>query len=97
MSCYFVARIQIHDPVEYQKYLDQVNEVFARYKGVYLVLDDHPVVLEGSCETGRVVVIRFDNRKEFDRWYHSDEYQGILKHRLKGATCETILVNGMEA
>jgi uncharacterized protein (DUF1330 family) len=49
-------------------------------------------VLEGNWPYKRAVVIRFPSEEECRRWYDSPEYQEILKHRLKGADCATILV-----
>ena len=40
------------------------------------------------------VMICFPSEKEFDRWYKSEEYQELLKHRLKAALCDTILIRG---
>ena len=48
MSYYFIVRININDSTEYQKYLDRAGEIFKRYKGEYLVVDDEPLVLEGN-------------------------------------------------
>jgi len=94
MSYYFLAHIKIHDKGEYQKYLNRADEVFARYKGTYLVVDSHPEVLEGEWDYDRAVVIQFESREDFMEWYHSEDYQEILKFRLKAADCDTILVKG---
>ena len=42
----------------------------------------------------RAVVIRFESREDFLKWYKSEDYQEILKFRLKAADCDTILVKG---
>jgi uncharacterized protein (DUF1330 family) len=94
MSCYFIAQIKINDPEEYQKYIDRAGKIFEKFNGEYLALDNNPTILEGSWDYTRTVLIRFNNHEDFNSWYHSDEYQEILKHRLKAAHCDTILVNG---
>lgn len=94
MSCYFVARILIHDEAEYGKYLEQADEVFSRFSGKYLAVDKSPATLEGEPVAGRVVIIEFPDEAELRSWYNSPEYQGILKHRLKAAECSTLLVRG---
>ena len=96
MSVYFVAQITINDAEEYGKYLAGVDEVFAKFNGRYLAMDDSPEVLEGSWSHGRMVLIEFPCRSDLLRWYESPEYQGILKHRLKAANCDSLLVNGIE-
>lgn len=94
MSYYFVANISINDDQEYQKYLDRAGEIFARYNGSYLAVDNDPELLEGKWNYRRAVLIRFDSREDFKAWYDSEEYQDILKYRLKAADCDTILVKG---
>jgi uncharacterized protein (DUF1330 family) len=96
MSYYFIGRINIIDSDEYQKYLDKSGEIFKKYKGEYLVVDDEPVVLEGNWDQARTVLIRFKSRRDFWDWYYSDDYQEILKHRLAGAECNGILTKGLD-
>lgn len=96
MSYYFIVRINIIDPAEYQKYIDKAGEIFKRYHGEYLVVDDEPVVLEGSWDYDRTVLIRFDSRKDFWDWYYSEDYQQILKYRLDAAECSAILTKGLD-
>ncbi len=92
MSVYFIANIKITNEAEYQKYIDGVEQVFSKFKGKYLVVDNSPKLLEGEWNYTRNVVIEFPDETEFESWYNSKEYQSILKHRLKGAICDTILV-----
>ncbi|SET30467.1 Uncharacterized conserved protein, DUF1330 family [Natronincola peptidivorans] len=96
MSCYFVAQIQINDNEEYEKYLNSVDEVFSRFNGKYLAVDKSPEILEGNWSYNRIIIIQFQDEKELKHWYESTEYQKILKHRLKAATCDTILVKGLD-
>ena len=94
MSVYFFANIKINDLEEYQKYLDACDEVFDQYNGEYLAVDSAPVVLEGEWRYTRAVLIKFLSEEDFSRWYQSTEYQMILKHRLKAAICDTVLISG---
>ena len=94
MSYYFLAHIRIHDEGEYQLYVDRADEVFARYNGRYLAVDSEPEILEGEWAYDRAVVIQFESREDFANWYHSEDYQEILKFRLKAANCDSILVKG---
>lgn len=92
---YFIAHIEIHNKEEYQKYLDKADDVFKKYKGKYLAVDNLPKLLEGNFNYSRTVIIQFESKADFDDWYYSPDYQEILKHRLKGAVCDTILVHGL--
>ncbi len=96
MSYYFLAQITIHDEAEYQKYIAGSSEAFLPYKGRYLAVDNEPLELEGKWEHERAVLIEFPSQEDFKDWYHSAAYQEILRHRLKAADCNTILIKGLE-
>jgi len=89
-----MAGISIKDKDEYKRYLEKADEVFDKYRGSYLAVDDHPQVLEGKWESERAVLIRFETREYFEEWYRSDDYQEILKYRLSAADCNTITFEG---
>jgi uncharacterized protein (DUF1330 family) len=96
MTHYFVAQIKIHNPEEYEKYLDGFDEIFSRYKGEYLAIDESPSLLEGEWNYTKSVLIKFKTKKDFEDWYYSPDYQKILKHRLNASKCDTILLKGLE-
>ncbi|MCX6238536.1 MAG: DUF1330 domain-containing protein [Bacteroidia bacterium] len=96
MSYYFVAQIKINDNAEYQKYIDKAGEIFEKFKGEYLSVDNAPKIIEGNWNYTRAVLIRFENKNDFNNWYNSPEYQNILMHRLHAADCDTILLKGLE-
>jgi uncharacterized protein (DUF1330 family) len=96
MTHYFVAQILVENPVEYEKYLENFDEIFSRYNGEYLAIDESPVVLEGVWKYTKSVLIKFKSKKDFEAWYYSVDYQKILKYRLASAKCDTLLVKGLE-
>ena len=96
MKYYFVAQIRINNPVEYEKYLDKFDDIFSRFKGEYLAIDEKPELLEGNWDYTKSVLIEFNSKQDFTDWYYSDDYQKILRHRLKASECDTILVEGVE-
>jgi uncharacterized protein (DUF1330 family) len=96
MIHYFVAQIKINDSDEYQKYLDKFDDIFSRYNGEYLAIDESPVLLEGDWNYTKSVLIKFKNKQDFEDWYYSDDYQKILKYRLNASKCDTILVEGLD-
>ena len=96
MSAYFVAQIRVDDPVEYQKYLDSCDAVFAKFQGEYLAVDEAPEVLEGEWGYTKTVIIRFPSARELRRWYDSPEYQVVCTHRLAAARCDTLMVRGLD-
>ena len=95
MSVYFIANILVTDESVYQKYLDACDNVFSKYKGVYLAVDGNPKLLEGEYTYSKSVIIEFKSEKDFNDWYHSPEYSKIKEFRLAGAKCDSVLVNGI--
>ncbi len=96
MTVYFSAQIRIKDPGIYDRYIEQAGQVFKQYNGRYLSVDNSPLLLEGEWDYTRSVLIRFDSETDFKQWYHSKAYQDILKFRLKGAVCDSILIKGLD-
>jgi uncharacterized protein (DUF1330 family) len=96
MIHYFVAQIKINNPDEYEKYLEHFDDIFSRYKGEYLAIDESPTLLEGDWNYTKSVLIKFKSKQDFNDWYYSDDYQKILKHRLVSSKCDTILLEGVE-
>ena len=97
MSCYFIAQLQIHDEDEYKKYLNGFDIVFEKYDGEVIVVEESPLILEGDWDYSRLVIIRFSNEDEAGRWYHSPEYQSLLKHRMNASKGIALLINDRSA
>jgi uncharacterized protein (DUF1330 family) len=96
MVHYFLAQVKINNPDEYQKYLDKIDDVFSRYKGEYLSVDESPIILEGDWKYDKTVIIKFKSKQDFEDWYFSDDYQEILRYRLNSSKCDTVLLEGFE-
>ena len=94
MEYYFIVQIRINNPNDYKKYIEKADEVFNKFNGEYLAVDDHPELIEGNWNYTRLVLIKFKCREDFKAWYNSEEYKNILKYRLASADCDTILVEG---
>lgn len=92
MSCYFIAQITIHDRDLYRKYEDGFDEIFAKYKGIVVCVDEDPVILEGAWSCNRTVLIRFPSEEEAKRWYDSSEYRELAKYRHRSSECNIVLV-----
>jgi uncharacterized protein (DUF1330 family) len=96
LSSYFIAQINIHDANEYERYLEGYDEIFARYNGKVVAVDDNVKLLEGEWPYGRTVVIRFPSSEELLAWYESPEYQALAKHRRKASMANIVLVKGRD-
>jgi uncharacterized protein (DUF1330 family) len=96
MKYYFSAQIKIVNQDEYQKYLDKIDDIFSRYNGEYLAIDESPELLEGDWHYTKSVLIKFNSKQDFENWYYSEDYQSILKYRLKASKSDTILIEGID-
>ncbi len=92
MSCYVIAQIRVKDPEEYKKYLDGFDAIFEHYKGIVILVDEDPVILEGEWPYTRTVMIRFPGEEEARRWYESPEYQELARYRWDAAESNIVLV-----
>lgn len=95
MTVYTVALLSIHDREEYAKYEAGFMDIFARYEGRMLSVDESPDVLEGDWPHTRTVLIEFPSTKAMDNWYHSDEYQALAQHRFGASTGSIVRVQGL--
>jgi uncharacterized protein (DUF1330 family) len=96
MAFYFVAFEKINDPEEYSHYIESFDEVFSRYNGEYLSIDESPVILEGKWDYQKSVILKFETMKDFDDWYYSDDYRRIMKHRISSSGSDIILMEGVD-
>lgn len=94
MSAYIIALIEIHDRDEYNKYQEGFREIFSKYNGEILVVEETPTVLEGEWPHTRTVVIRFADENEAKRWYESEQYQALAQYRFRGIANQPHLSKG---
>jgi uncharacterized protein (DUF1330 family) len=92
VSVYIIAQINIHDRERYDRYEEGFDEIFAKYKGMVVTVDEDPVVLEGEWPYGRTVMIRFPSEEEARRWFDSEEYGELKQHRLAASEGNIIMI-----
>jgi uncharacterized protein (DUF1330 family) len=91
---YIIAELVVSNSEGYQEYREKVPAVIAQYGGRYLVRAGDSKVLEGTGESGRMVVLEFDSPERALEWYNSPEYQAILPIRLRNAAGRAIWAAG---
>ncbi|MFL2522855.1 MAG: DUF1330 domain-containing protein [Candidatus Azotimanducaceae bacterium] len=96
MAVYIVARFKIHDRREYDLYSAGFANVFKKFDGKMLSVDEAPTVLSGSWEDTRSVIIEFPSKESALAWMTSEDYQAIAKHRDAGSTSNAILIDGLD-
>lgn len=87
-----VRQVTIGPPIE--EYLRRIDQTLAPFGGRFIVHGGRSEVLEGSW-TGHLVMLEFPDMDAARRWYHSPEYQAIVRLRTDNAEGDTILVEGV--
>ncbi len=81
MRGYLIANYTIHDPATYQKYVEAVLPVIAKYGGSLIIGDFELKKLEGKANQG-IVIVEFESTEAAERFYSSPEYMEGKKLRL---------------
>ncbi|MEW2504043.1 DUF1330 domain-containing protein [Amycolatopsis sp. CA-161197] len=87
MSVYMLAGTNVHDPEGHQAYIRAATDSLAGFDASIKALCDDNKTVEGRESPGRLILIEFSSRAEFDRWYESETYTGVRP--LRHATAET--------
>ena len=95
MTVYAVALIDIADREEYGLYGQGFMEIFGKYGGTMLSVDESPTVLEGEWPHTRTVLLSVPNAEDLERWYRSPEYQALAQHRFKASTARIAVIKGL--
>lgn len=96
MSVYLIAQFKIHDRAAYDRYEEGFGNIFEKFDGKMLSVDENPKVLQGDWDYTRSVLIEFPDKASAYAWMTSPEYQEIAKDRLAGSTGNSIMVEGFE-
>ena len=95
MAVYGVAQITITDRTAYDRYSAAFMEVFSRFEGTLLAVDETPEVIEGEWTATRLVLMSFPDAEAFRAWFDSPAYQAIAQHRHAGSTGVVMLAKGL--
>jgi len=94
MSVYLIAQLNIHDRATYDKYVSGFMEIFDKYGGRVLAVDEAARVLEGHWDYARTVLLEFPTQAQASAWYHSAEYQDLAQHRHAASDANIVLIGG---
>jgi len=92
---YLVVHLEVTDPDMFEKYRGKVPATIAQYGGSYLVRGGAMETVEGDPLPSRTVVLEFPSVDQAKTWYHSPEYQAIIKLRLDASTGQAQIVEGL--
>lgn len=95
MAVYAVALIDIHDRDSYGRYENAFMEIFSKYQGKLLSVDESPTVLEGEWPWTRTVLLEFPDEEKLRAWYDSEAYQALAQHRFAGSQASIAVIKGL--
>ena len=97
MTVYAIAQGKIKDRERFDRYVAEAIPTLTAHNVKVLALDESPVIVEGSVDFPRTVVLEFESADAFHHWYDSPEYTAAREHRLNSARGTFILVNASSA
>ncbi len=80
MATYLIINIAIpdkNDRAAYDEYIARVKPVVESHGGEYIVRSEQVAPFAGTWKPDRVIVVRFDNRKQLDECFSSPEYLAV--------------------
>jgi uncharacterized protein (DUF1330 family) len=95
MTVYALAQLTIHDRTAYGRYQARFMDVLNRFNGRLLASDESPLVLEGTWDREKAVLLAFADQDAFLAWAGSPDYQEIAKDRKAGADAVVLLLKGV--
>ncbi len=90
MATYLIININIPDKNDrgaYDEYIARVKPVVESHGGEYIVRSEQVAPFAGTWQPDRVIVIRFDDRKQLDECFSSPEY--LVVKILRESSVET--------
>jgi len=98
MAVYAISdTVEITDPQMLAEYVQRVPPTLEKYGVKPLVLVVGSVgyeTIEGNWQSQGVIILEFEDREHFERWYNSPEYQEILPLRMQATSGRAILTLG---
>jgi uncharacterized protein (DUF1330 family) len=94
MAAYLLVDCSVTNPAQYEDYKRLAQAAVMQYGGRYIVRGGETVVLEGSWQPNRVVVLEFPDLQRARAFYDSPEYKAARAARAGAATMNMVAVAG---
>ena len=95
MAAYIIADVDVTDPVMIEEYVKLAGESLAPYKYKSVVFGGTVETLEGDWNPKHLVMLEFESMDQAKKWYESPEYTRAKEIRIKAASTNLILVEGV--
>ena len=95
MSAYVIVYLDgVTDPAKMAEYRRLGVPTLTKFGAKTRIMNGKMEVPEGKMPQA-VVMLEFPSLDAAKTWYHSPEYQEALQHRLAGARCTVVMVEGV--
>jgi uncharacterized protein (DUF1330 family) len=95
VKAFVIVQIAINDRDAYHQYeIAGHQEIFDKFSGKVVGLDEDVETVEGSWPWTRTVLIEFPTKELARAWYQSDEYQAVAGLRHDSTTSNLVIVGG---
>ena len=94
MAAYLLVDCMVTNAMQYEDYKRLAQVAVAQYGGRYLARGGETVVLEGSWQPNRVVVLEFPDLQRARAFYDSPEYRAARAAREGAAKMNMVAVAG---
>ena len=93
-KAYWVAHVDIDDPIAYEEYKSANAVAFGKYGASFIIRGGQQVICEGKCRT-RTVVLEFQDYDTALACYNSPEYNRALAIRKDISKGDLVIVEGV--
>jgi uncharacterized protein (DUF1330 family) len=95
LKAFVIVQIVVNDWDGYRQYGSAGHqEIFDRFSGKVIGIDENVEIIEGSWPFTRTILIEFPSKELARAWYESDEYQAVVGLRHGSATSNLVIVSG---
>jgi uncharacterized protein (DUF1330 family) len=94
-KAYWIARVDVTDPDDYQAYVKANAEAFRKFGARFIVRGGEFQAMEGTSRS-RNVVLEFADYATALACYHSPEYQAAKALRVDKSEADLIVIEGYD-
>ena len=95
MTVYVVAELTIHDRDRYDRYAARFPPTLRGFDARLLAADEAPIVVEGTWDHEKLVLIEFRDKADYERWVASPAYVEIAEERRAATIGHALVVQSL--
>ena len=95
MAAYLIADVEVTDLAAMGEYMELEGESLAPFQSKKIVCCGKVELLEGDWKPKNLAVLEFESMEQAQQWYKSPAYSKAKDIRLRAASANVILVEGV--